>query len=369
MTDPVDDTQNPLIPPPKEEKLSQADAEKFKQMMKELSTDTEQKGKWKPQKDDTSDDTAISEPESTDDTVSPLTDEDNELGATSQTGSSAASKTGAAAGAQAPTGGAPAAAAPGEAKAVPTQQPEEAPALKKGEPAPEPSAPISLTKTDGGHPLSKVTLDAHSGIAKTEKGTLIKAEKTEKEEAAPTDVQGIPLAVPASQDTTIIPEKQKEKVKMASGHTPADMGTQLPPQQLPPAIPLTSLAPASYTQMLPQIQEFFNKLVGVLTVMKAAGLSRTVIQLNAPEESRLSIFNGSEIIIEESADAPKNFNIQFNGNPEAVTLVQGNLANLMAALQDSSYAFKVHRFEIGHLSTKERPLFKRKDAISGDDVG
>ena len=80
----------------------------------------------------------------------------------------------------------------------------------------------------------------------------------------------------------------------------------------------------------------------------------------------LSIFNGSEISIKEYSSAPKIFNIQFNGNPEAVNLVQGNLENLMAALSDKEYNFKVNRFDIGLVSDKDKPLFKRKDAISGD---
>ena len=102
--------------------------------------------------------------------------------------------------------------------------------------------------------------------------------------------------------------------------------------------------------------------------MKASGVSETVIKLNAPTGSRLSIFNGSEISIKEYSSAPKIFNIQFNGNPEAVNLVQGNLGNLMAALSDKEYNFKVNRFDIGLVSDKDEPLFKRKGAISGDDA-
>ena len=91
MTDQVDNTQNPLIPPPKKDELSQADPNQFKQVMKELTTDTEQKGKWKPQKEDQFDDENINTTDDTDDVTTPYVSGDTDIGETTQAGSSAAS--------------------------------------------------------------------------------------------------------------------------------------------------------------------------------------------------------------------------------------------------------------------------------------
>ncbi len=361
MTDQVDNTQNPLIPPPKKDELSAADPNQFKQVMKELSTDTEQKGKWKPQKEDQFDDENITTSDNTDDVTAPYIPGDTDIGETAQAGSSAASSQ---------VNEASQAAFPdnGEEDGIitpetmPISGPQEAQPLGQEElPG---AAPISLTRSEkmGGAALDK------KGIQAGEVPSESRAEKMAKQQADAADMAGVPLATPIAQDTTIIPEKEKVKTKVGTSSTPADLGTQLPQQQTLMAPPLTTLAPAAYTQMMPVLQEFFQKLVGVLTVMKASGVSETVIKLNAPAGSRLSIFNGSEISIKEYSSAPKIFNIQFNGNPEAVSLVQGNLGNLMAALSDKEYNFKVNRFDIGLVSDKDEPLFKRKGAISGDDA-
>ena len=71
MTDQVDNTQNPLIPPPKKDELSAADPHQFKHVMKELSTDTDQKGKWKQQKEDLFEDEDVAGTDDADDITTP----------------------------------------------------------------------------------------------------------------------------------------------------------------------------------------------------------------------------------------------------------------------------------------------------------
>lgn len=361
MTDQVDNTQNPLIPPPKKDELSQADPNQFKQVMKELSTDTEQKGKWKPQKEDLFDGDDIGVSDDTDDVTTPFVSGDTDIGETTQAASSAASS-------QVNRASQTGFPDNGEEDGIITPQTMPASGAQAAQPLGQEelpgTAPISLTRSEkmGGAALDKKGIEA--GEVPSEKP----AGKTAKQQADAAEMAGVPLpTAPIAQDATIIPEKEKVKTKQGSS-TPTDLGTQVPQQQLPLAPPLTTLAPAAYTQMVPVLQEFFQKLVGVLTVMKASGVSETVIKLNAPAGSRLSIFNGSEISIKEYSSAPKIFNIQFNGNPEAANLVQGNLGNLMVALSDKEYNFKVNRFDVGLVSDKDEPLFKRKGAISGDDA-
>jgi hypothetical protein len=61
------------------------------------------------------------------------------------------------------------------------------------------------------------------------------------------------------------------------------------------------------------------------------------------------------------------YNIQFVGSPQGVALFQGNVSDLMAAFQGGNYNFKVNRIET-HLQS-DRPLFKRKEGLGGEDKG
>ncbi len=128
---------------------------------------------------------------------------------------------------------------------------------------------------------------------------------------------------------------------------------QAAPETLPP-----------YATLHPQIQELFDRMVGVMTVMNLSGMTETVITLNAPQFAS-SVFFGSQIIIQEFSTAPQAFNIQLNGTPQAVALFQGNADDLMAAFQAGNYNFRINRLETGHLA--ERPLFKRKEKAGGKD--
>lgn len=356
MADQVDNTQNPLIPPPKKDELAAADPHKFRQVMKELSTDTEQKGKWKPQREEEFKEEGVSDTDETEESAPPFVSEDGELGATTQAASSASS----------------------------ASQPPGAETPVVGEPgyiSPEPS-PVSQTPQERHKRKEKLEAGQQLPLTPAEKLRAEELEKKglkgglpavpekwgekEKDEAAAIGAGPVAPAAPHE----IVVTAEKEKIKRKTGASAAaEFGTQQPSQQPQPAPPLTALTPAAYTQMTPQLQEFFQKLVGVITVMNASGVSETVIQLNAPAGTRLAIFNGSEISIKEYSSAPKSFNIQFNGNPEAVNLVQGNLGSLMAALSDKEYNFKVNRFDIGLVPRKDEPLFKRKGPIAGDDAG
>ena len=100
-----------------------------------------------------------------------------------------------------------------------------------------------------------------------------------------------------------------------------------------------------------------------MTVMNLSGMTETVVTLNAPQFAS-SVFFGSQIIIQEFSSAPKQFNIQLNGTPQATALFQGNATDLMAAFQQGNFGFRVHRLETGTI--EEKPLFKRKENASGD---
>jgi hypothetical protein len=156
-------------------------------------------------------------------------------------------------------------------------------------------------------------------------------------------------------------EEGKEKEKISS--TGEISGLITTPVELPPATPPGPQPLSPYLTLHPRVQELFDRMVGVMTVMHMSGVTETTITLNSPQFAS-SLFFGAQITIQEFATAPKAFNIQLNANPEAIALFQGNAQDLMAAFQAGNYTFRINRLETGYLA--ERPLFRRKEGAAGD---
>ncbi len=160
-------------------------------------------------------------------------------------------------------------------------------------------------------------------------------------------------------------EKKGEKISEA-GLEGAGAGALTPEAlpTLPTDLGAAPIATTPYANLHPEVMNLFDRMVGVMTVMTMSGMTETVITLNAPQFAS-SVFFGTQIIIQEYSTAPMAFNIQINSTPQAMSLFQGNMNDLMAAFQYGKYNFRVNRLETGYL-TEERPLFKRKESISGD---
>jgi hypothetical protein len=193
--------------------------------------------------------------------------------------------------------------------------------------------------------------------------------KTPEEIAEEEAVVGyVPPSVPSAVGMPVEEEKKvEEKAGIAAG---SEMGAALPAgaaEALPAGVPLPSSASLPpYTNLTPQVMEMFDRMVGVMTVLTLSGVSETTFTLNAPQFAS-SVFFGTQIIIQEYSTAPRAFNIQLIGNPQAVALMQDSENDLMAAFQAGNYNFRVNRFETGYLT--ERPLFKRKEKPSREKEG
>ncbi len=161
------------------------------------------------------------------------------------------------------------------------------------------------------------------------------------------------------EEEAAIAADEKKKLppeQMTSLPAPTELAQSLPP----PIFGLETLPP--YAHMDLQVQELFDRMVGVMTVMNLSGMTETVMTLNSPQFAS-SVFFGSQIIIQEFSTAPQTFNIQLNGSAQAVALFQGNADDLMAAFAAGNYNFRINRLETGYLP--ERPLFRRGDSPSG----
>lgn len=174
---------------------------------------------------------------------------------------------------------------------------------------------------------------------------------SKKEEAA---IEGITPLPPLPPSDYI--EKEKKKTTEAENIAPVMQEPSLLPQTPPSLTPPET--PTPYALLHPQIMELFERMVGTMSVMHLSGVNETVINLNA-QKFASSVFFGTQIIIKEYSSAPLAYNIEINGSPQALALLERNSAALMAAFQHGNYAFRVHRLESGLL--EEKPKVRRKE--------
>jgi hypothetical protein len=235
-----------------------------------------------------------------------------------------------------------------------------------GKPASSEQAPSSMKGKEPSSvpvPSKEETAALFAQMGQKDQPSIVEKKKVAAEEAAG---MGVAAPSPTMSPQKIEQEEKKDHRKKEKEIAPlkTELGTptsQLPMQGETPEGIQPPLAP--YTTMNAQVLDLFERMVGVMTIMTDSKMTETVITLNTPHFAS-SVFYGSQIIIREYASAPKVFNIQLNGYPEAVALFQENEDDLMAAFQYGNYNFRVNRLETGHLT--ERPMFHRKEKPSGD---
>lgn len=210
-----------------------------------------------------------------------------------------------------------------------------------------------------------------SGIAGAKEGfpsqkktgaSTISADKTREKDTDAIEGQ-VPLVAPStSQAGTDFGEgqsKRREKEGVEEAATAAAIANQ-PPPLTPGATPPTPVS-APYSQMEPQIMALFERMVGVMTIIQTTGITETVMTLNARQFAS-SVLYGSQIIIREFSTAPKAFNVEFIGSPEALVQVERNLPALLGAVQQGNYQFSINRFDT-KLGSTEKPIFSRKESV------
>jgi len=226
--------------------------------------------------------------------------------------------------------------------------------------------PLAAPHEEGTQPAAKGE-DATALFKRVEGGKEEKGEERAEEVAQQAEVGPAVTSAPLSPHVVSKEEDKEEELKIVAPAETAELsltgGSGAPPMLMESAAPTSEVLPA-YTHMHPEIQEMFDRMVGVMSVMTTSGMTETVLTLNTPQFGS-SVFFGTQIIIQEFSTAPRAFNIQLNGTPQALALFQGNAEDLMAAFQSGNYNFRVNRLETGHLT--DRPLFRRKGEASGKD--
>ena len=218
-------------------------------------------------------------------------------------------------------------------------------------------APVSASKEEDREKILKQSSEL-KGKELPEKVAPPKKEEVE-EEIEETGMPPSPLT-PGIAQREATKEKKTEKEEGAQLSQGAPGTDQLLAGALP-AAEITSPPATPYAYLHPQIMNILERMVGVITVMSNSGLTETTITLNSPQFAS-SVFFGAQIIIQEYSTAPKAFNIQLNGNPQALDIFQGNADDLMAAFQYGNYNFKINRLDTGLLREPQH-LIQRKEDI------
>jgi hypothetical protein len=177
---------------------------------------------------------------------------------------------------------------------------------------------------------------------------LTRAEKkVEVLHALPVSIQHSPLSADEEEETQRVQPIKTEENPSAYLQTGTD---ESPTEQLGEVAMPEKLAP--YANLHPEVMELFDRMAGVITVMNTSGLTETTITLNNPLLAS-SVFFGTQIVIREYSSAPKAFNIQVNGSPQAVALLAKNTKDVMATFEKGDYNFTVNRLETGYISARD----------------
>jgi hypothetical protein len=154
----------------------------------------------------------------------------------------------------------------------------------------------------------------------------------------------------------------KKKVEKAEAH--AEAAPVVPPAAStlgPLFIGPASAAAPSYMTLKPEILALFEKMVGVISVMKDMNDTETTIHLNTPEFANSKFF-GAQIVIKEYSTAPLAYNIEFQGTAQNAADIEKEVGAFMNAFQTGNHNFSIHRFESRLLQQQpEKPLFHRKE--------
>lgn len=250
---------------------------------------------------------------------------------------------------------------PAKEEVLPSTQPKEEAAVPLEEP---------LSKGIPGEALSGAEMrskeEAAAVLQQMGKGKeKISLTQQQAEALAAQAAKGPAPAVPALAATEGGSEGDLAKKKREAQSEISSGNLGMPPPQLVISgeTPVAPTPPPPYTAMPSQVLDLYAQMGMVMTIMTDSQMTETVMTLTNPKFAS-SVFYGTQIIIQEYASAPKVFNIQLNGNQQAVALFQKNADDLMAAFQYGTYNFRVNRMEIGYLS--DRPVFHGKEGGSGD---
>ena len=128
-------------------------------------------------------------------------------------------------------------------------------------------------------------------------------------------------------------DSQKDSNNNQEGNANASISVPLTP---PPGI--TALEMSPFANIPKDVFDLYQKMVGMMTVQKNSLKSVTTITLNMPN----SVFNKSQLVLEQYSTAPHSFNVQLFGSPQAIERFAKNMQGLNQSIKDSKLTFSIN---------------------------
>ncbi|MDJ0651635.1 MAG: hypothetical protein QNJ27_01290 [Simkaniaceae bacterium] len=228
------------------------------------------------------------------------------------------------------------------------------------------------TSSEQTQPLQKAdkeTLDAGIQEGPTKDPSFFKRFSAEEarsqkmgEEKQATAIEGsfVPPSSEGEQGKMEGREKKDEGFFVEAGSQTA--GIPLPTFENPlPAIVTPTDIP-SYAKLSPEVYELFEKMGGVMTVQQDKGITTTTMTMNMPG----SVFDGTQVILNQYSTAPNAFNIQLVGHPDSVKIFTQNLDALRESFRQANFTFETNILTPILTTSKKSPHLIRRAESAGD---
>lgn len=194
----------------------------------------------------------------------------------------------------------------------------------------------------------------------------VRSQKMGKEGETAAEIES--LSVPTSNESEQGGMGQQGKKKDEGSFIEANTdtaGISLPTFENPvPAVTPSSEIPA-YSKLTPEVHELFEKMGGVMTIQQDKGITTTTMNVNIPG----SVFDGTQVILDQYSTAPNSFNIQLVGTPESVKVFNQNLEALKDSFKQANFNFETNILNPILSSGKKSPHLIRRSKSAGDKGG
>lgn len=191
----------------------------------------------------------------------------------------------------------------------------------------------------------------------------VRNQKVGKEATTSAAYEELPVPTSTESEQGEMGEQEKKKEDQTFAEASSDTaGIPLPTFDNPvPSITPSAETPA-YSKLSPEMHELFEKIGGVILVQQEKGVTTTTVNVNMLN----SVFDGTQVILDQYSTAPNSYNIQLVGNPESIKVFSQNINALKDSFKQANFNFEVNiQNPILIRGGKKPHLIRRKESAGG----
>jgi hypothetical protein len=152
-------------------------------------------------------------------------------------------------------------------------------------------------------------------------------------------------------DASASKKKPLKEEKKHSFMTPFELMQKFPD--------LIAVSEGSSIRIPAEIETLFEEMVNAMVSLHENGITETTFYLKTAS----SVFSGTQVTIREFSTAPKAFNVELAGSPEAVAAFQRHVGELVATFNaEERRSFKINRLETHLISGKKRAFAQKSNS-------